>query len=56
MYYILNFKFHAEKEKSINVDNEDPTKYATFLKTRPADMEVKAIETIINLCMDHKYA
>ncbi|GLV34239.1 uncharacterized protein CBL_00170 [Carabus blaptoides fortunei] len=45
--------FHAEMEENIDVRDDDPTKYTTFLKTRPASMEVKAIRTILDACRQH---
>lgn len=46
--------FHAELEdnESIINENENPKKYETFLKSRPKNMENKAIELIISLCRE----
>ncbi|KAJ2372307.1 hypothetical protein IW150_004181 [Coemansia sp. RSA 2607] len=45
--------FHAEMDTGATVDaTHDPTQYATFLASRPAAMEVKAIDLVIRLCRE----
>ena len=33
----------------------DPSKYSTFLESRPEDMENQAIELVIKLCREYRY-
>ncbi|XP_068599457.1 allantoinase, mitochondrial [Brachionichthys hirsutus] len=45
--------FHAEKEvQQIAEENGDPTQYSTFLKSRPDVMEIEAIRTVTELCLE----
>ncbi|XP_059806021.1 allantoinase, mitochondrial [Hypanus sabinus] len=47
--------FHAEKEmKNVKPPVNNPREYATFLATRPDDMEVEAIRTVIKLCLQYR--
>lgn len=42
--------FHAELDDQIPMtNNDDPVQYGTFLRTRPASMEINAIKLIIEL-------
>lgn len=41
--------FHAEIEDSQDHSHDDPTKYSTFLDSRPQGMEYEAIKLIISL-------
>ncbi|KAJ2653387.1 Allantoinase [Coemansia sp. RSA 1250] len=45
--------FHAEMDTGATVDTtQDPTSYSTFLNSRPANMEVKAIDLVIKMCRE----
>ncbi|KAL4630704.1 allantoinase, mitochondrial-like [Arapaima gigas] len=47
--------FHAEKEvQAIPVTDEDPCEYSTFLRSRPDIMELEAIRTITQLCLQYQ--
>ncbi|KAL7301073.1 hypothetical protein TKK_0006343 [Trichogramma kaykai] len=48
--------FHAERECKAVLENneEDPYEYATYLKTRPAHMEVDAISFVKDICSIYK--
>ncbi|XP_051874962.1 allantoinase, mitochondrial isoform X2 [Pristis pectinata] len=47
--------FHAERElKHVKPPLNNPREYATFLATRPDDMEVEAIRTVIKLCVQYR--
>uniref|UniRef100_A0A8C9V5H8 allantoinase n=1 Tax=Scleropages formosus TaxID=113540 RepID=A0A8C9V5H8_SCLFO len=47
--------FHAEREiQTIPVKDEDPCEYSTFLRSRPDLMEIEAIRTITQLCLQYQ--
>ncbi|XP_069755445.1 allantoinase, mitochondrial isoform X1 [Narcine bancroftii] len=47
--------FHAEKELAhVKPPLNEPREYATFLATRPDEMEVEAIQTVIKLCLQYR--
>ncbi|XP_074046836.1 allantoinase, mitochondrial-like isoform X2 [Macrotis lagotis] len=47
--------FHAEEEMDLETSiNGEPSEYNTFLASRPDAMEVKAIQTICELCLQYK--
>lgn len=50
------FLFHAEVELAQGpiIPKEDPSKYSTFLESRPEDMENQAIELVIELCREYR--
>lgn len=50
------FLFHAEVEIPQESDNtsKDPSKYSTFLQSRPEAMENQAIELVIKLCKEYR--
>ncbi|XP_074622705.1 allantoinase, mitochondrial-like isoform X2 [Acropora palmata] len=49
-------QFHAEVELAQGpiIPKEDPSKYSTFLESRPEDMENQAIELVIELCREYR--
>ncbi|XP_056132218.1 LOW QUALITY PROTEIN: allantoinase, mitochondrial [Lampris incognitus] len=47
--------FHAEKDvHQISEETRDPCEYATFLQSRPDIMEVEAIRTVTELCLQYQ--
>jgi allantoinase len=46
------YMLHAEVDVSDVVTTGDGRKYSTFLASRPDSMEVKAIESVINVCKE----
>ncbi|KAG7488357.1 hypothetical protein MATL_G00031900 [Megalops atlanticus] len=47
--------FHAETEvQQPNGGDEDPCEYSTFLRSRPDIMELEAIDTITQLCLQYQ--
>lgn len=47
--------FHAERELThVNPPLNNPCAYATFLATRPDEMEVEAIRLVIKLCLQYR--
>ncbi|XP_074163769.1 allantoinase, mitochondrial-like [Sminthopsis crassicaudata] len=47
--------FHAEEELDLGKPvSGEPSEYSTFLASRPDAMEVKAIQTICELCLQYK--
>lgn len=47
---------HAEEQLNIPVkaNTEEPKCYESFLRTRPAQMEINAVRTIADLALKHK--
>ncbi|XP_068739908.1 allantoinase, mitochondrial-like [Montipora capricornis] len=50
------FLFHAEVElpQGPPITSQDPSKYSTFLESRPESMENQAIEMVIKLCREYR--
>nr|XP_006637840.1 PREDICTED: allantoinase, mitochondrial-like [Lepisosteus oculatus] len=47
--------FHAETEVEQQVaEQEDPCEYSSFLKSRPDTMELEAIQTVTQLCLQYQ--
>uniref|UniRef100_A0A3Q2YZQ6 allantoinase n=1 Tax=Hippocampus comes TaxID=109280 RepID=A0A3Q2YZQ6_HIPCM len=46
--------FHAEKEVQLTNESNDPQQYDTFLQSRPDIMEVEAIRSVIQLCIEYQ--
>ncbi|XP_033895055.3 allantoinase, mitochondrial isoform X1 [Acipenser ruthenus] len=47
--------FHAETElEDQRIENEDPCEYSAFLNSRPDSMEVEAIQTVSQLCLQYQ--
>nr|XP_054590595.1 allantoinase, mitochondrial [Nothobranchius furzeri] len=47
--------FHAEKEvQQTPEENADPCQYSTFLRSRPDAMELEAIQTVAQLCLQYR--
>ncbi|TRZ01691.1 hypothetical protein DNTS_015869 [Danionella cerebrum] len=47
--------FHAERETQLSTaDREDPHEYLTFLRSRPDIMELEAIHTVTQLCLQYQ--
>ncbi|KAL1023367.1 hypothetical protein UPYG_G00039890 [Umbra pygmaea] len=47
--------FHAETDLPLgSVEKADPTEYSTFLRSRPDAMEIEAIRTVTQLCLQYK--
>ncbi|TRY54575.1 hypothetical protein DNTS_001576 [Danionella cerebrum] len=47
--------FHAERETQLpTADGEDPHEYLTFLRSRPDIMELEAIHTVTQLCLQYQ--
>ncbi len=49
MYYFFKWKFLRYSSSS------DPHEYSTFLKSRPDIMELEAIRTVTQLCLQYQY-
>ncbi|GCB81658.1 hypothetical protein scyTo_0021871, partial [Scyliorhinus torazame] len=53
--YVLLLQFHAERElEHVSPLLNNPCDYTTFLVTRPDEMEVEAIRTVIKLCLQYR--
>ncbi|XP_061744065.1 allantoinase, mitochondrial isoform X1 [Nerophis ophidion] len=46
--------FHAEQEVQPTSDHGDPKDYHTFLQSRPDQMEVEAVRTVTQLCLEYR--
>lgn len=46
--------FHAEIDQDVDIKNDDPKSYNTYLKSRPAEMEENAIKMVAELCGSHQ--
>uniref|UniRef100_A0A4W4EDX7 allantoinase n=1 Tax=Electrophorus electricus TaxID=8005 RepID=A0A4W4EDX7_ELEEL len=46
--------FHAEKEMDSLPCSPDPSEYSTFLRTRPDIMEMEAVRTVTELCLQYQ--
>ncbi|XP_013979220.1 allantoinase, mitochondrial [Salmo salar] len=46
--------FHAERDIPLSSEEADPKEYSTFLKSRPDVMELEAIRTVTELCLQYQ--